>query len=352
MKVCQALVEIGHEIQLWLPGGELETPWDTLAEIYGIRARFPIQWIRSARALRRYDFCARAVAVGKRWQADLFYVWPLQAAALISRMGGPSVLEIHDRPRGRFGPWLFTQFLRGSGARRLLPNTDALRSWLSETYRVVLEPPFTLVSPNGVDLIRYHDVVEPTEARRSLDLREGFTVGYTGHLYPGRGVDLLLELARRNPNINFVWAGGENATIERWRQRIDEISIDNIFILGFVPNDRLPLIQAACEVLVMPYERRIFVSGGGESMSASPMKVFEYLATGRAILSSDLPVLREVLNDDNAVLLPPEDVDAWDLALRELIDQPNRRKMLSTQARQDAAGYSWVERARKSIEGL
>ena len=353
MKVCQAFVGLGHTIKLWLPGRPPDVSWQFLVEHYGLKDHFPIRWIRAARQLRRYDFCLRAVLAARLWGADLYYVWPLQAAALASMRGLPTVLEVHDQPQGRFGPWLFGQYLRGSGARRLLPTTEALRAWLARVYNVTFEASFVVIAPNGVDLTRYSNLPTPEGARRELNMQESFTVGYTGHFYPGRGIELLLELARRNPTMRFVWAGGEPAAVDRWRRRITRGGVDNVQVLGFVSNESLPLVQAACEVLLMPYERRISVSSGGDTARfASPMKVFEYLAATRAIISSDLPVLREVLNDKNAVLVPPEDVEAWNDAIRSLASDPDRRQHLASQARSDATRYTWIERARRSLQGL
>jgi glycosyltransferase involved in cell wall biosynthesis len=235
----------------------------------------------------------------------------------------------------------------------LLPITDALRNWLAREYKASLEAPFTIVSPLAVDTERYADLPTTEEARRELGLQEAFTAGYTGHLYPGRGIELLMELARRNPKTRFLWAGGEQAAIERWSKRLSNAGINNVRLMGFVPNTQLPLIQAACDVLMMPHERRVSASGGGDiARFTSPMKMFEYLSSGRAILTSDLPVLREVLNEDNAVLIAPEEIDAWNDALRSLEANEDRRRALGNQARIDAARYTWVERAQRSLDGI
>ncbi|HMK08634.1 MAG TPA: glycosyltransferase, partial [Anaerolineales bacterium] len=92
--------------------------------------------------------------------------------------------------------------------------------------------------------------------------------------------------------------------------------------------------------------------GGDTAAFASPLKAFEYLAAGRPILSSDLPVLREVLNEGNAVLLDPESVEAWASALRDLAADAARRVRLGQAARAAAARYSWLERTRRALEGL
>ena len=104
----------------------------------------------------------------------------------------------------------------------------------------------------------------------------------------------------------------------------------------------------------MPYGKVIGISSGGGNSAAisSPLKMFEYLAAGRAIITSDLPVFHEVLNEQNAVFCPPEDVPAWTAAVRALLDDPVRREALASQARQDSLRYSWTERAKHALDGF
>jgi glycosyltransferase involved in cell wall biosynthesis len=353
VKVCQAMVRLGHEVDLWTPGPLPAPTWKELQHNYDVGAEFTVHRVGSWAPLRRWDFSAGAVRRSIRDRPDLWYVWPYQAAAALAQLGHPTVLEVHDKPAGAAGPFLFRRFLTGKGARRLLVITEALRAWLEDHYRRPLRPPFTVITPSGVDLERYQDLPSPEEARARLGWRERFVAGYTGHLYPGRGLELMTALARRLPAIDFVWAGGEPEAVEGWKSRLADQRIDNIALLGFVAQAQLPLIQAACEVLLMPYQRTIAVSSGGDTAAfASPMKAFEYLAAGRPILSSDLPVLREVLNEDNAVLLDPEAIDAWAAALRGLVDDGARRDRLSDAARRTAAAYSWLERTRRALDGL
>jgi glycosyltransferase involved in cell wall biosynthesis len=353
LKVCQAFQDIGHAVRLWLPGASPDINWPALAAWYGVRGPMDITWCASARPLRRYDYAFRSVSQAKGWRADVYYTWPLQVAALTSLGGLPTALEVHDRPQGSLGPLLMRLFLGGRGARRLLPITEAMRARLEKDYRIPRRPGLVEVAPMGVDLERYRQLPDPIQARRDLGWPETFTVGYTGHLYSGRGIDLILQLASRKPQASFVLAGGEPLDVQRWSAEAERLRLKNVAFLGFVDNARLPGIQAACDVLVMPYAQKIAVSGGGNTAAfASPMKVFEYLATGRPVMASDLPVFREVLTDDNAVLLPPGDTAAWEAALSALQADASRRKALGEQGRREAARHTWAERARRSLEGL
>ena len=354
MKVCQSLAQTGQEVCLWLPG-QAAAPWPALAEQYGLQTPFQVRWLPSRRALRRYDFAWGALRQAQVWGAEAVYTWVFQAALLALWQGLPLLLELHDRPSGKVGPWLYRRVAAHSGKKRLLFITRALRQVLEREQGVILPPGQALVAPDGVDLERYQELPLPEEARRQLDLPQGLTAGYTGHLYPGRGAELLLGLAQRFPQLNFLWVGGRPADVEYWRVRTREMHLVNVHLPGFVPNQRIPLYQAAADILLMPYEQVITGSSGGNTAEVcSPMKMFEYMAAGRAILSSDLPVLREVLGEANAVLCPPppEGEDAWITALGGLIADEGLRRRLGRQAYADAAQYAWKERAKKSLEGF
>jgi glycosyltransferase involved in cell wall biosynthesis len=372
MKMTQALSELGHSVRLAVPAaqqgpqsadGPQRTDWESLMRHYGLRRPFPIDWLPARPSWRRYDFSLRALRWARRWNPDLFYTRLPQAAALASSIGMPTILEIHDLPQGKLGPWLFRRFLKGKGARRMVVITQALSDDLARELGAPTLAPFTVLAPDGVDLERYASLPKPEQARIEIQRsnlphtselqNERFTAGYTGHLYPGRGASLLLALARRLPEINFLIVGGEPGDVERMRARAAAEEIHNLLLTGFVPNAELPRFQAACEVLLMPYQRAVSTSSGGDiARYLSPMKLFEYMACERAILSSDLPVLREVLNDDNAIILPADDPDAWAAALNSLRADPTRLRQLAARARRDVQQYTWEARAQNILAGL
>jgi glycosyltransferase involved in cell wall biosynthesis len=139
--------------------------------------------------------------------------------------------------------------------------------------------------------------------------------------------------------------------VETWKTRAAGQGLNNITFTGFVPNERIPLYQSAAEVLLMPYQRTVATSSGGNTADiCSPMKMFEYMAAGRAILSSDLPVLHEVLDESIAVFCPPENIEAWESALKGLLSDERRREALGQLARQVVKRYSWIERSRRVLE--
>ena len=174
---------------------------------------------------------------------------------------------------------------------------------------------------------------------------------YTGHLYAGRGIELIIDLARQAPEYSFWVVGGYQGDVDRFR--VQTADIPNITITGFVSPNRVWDYLCAGDVLLMPYANRVAVSGGGGDTSkfASPMKMFEYMAAGRPILASTLPVLQEVLHHgQNALLLPYDDPQAWVDALRALHADGALADSLGRQARHDVRQYTWERRAKRILD--
>ena len=373
MKMSQALANLGHSVCVAAPSyppANIEpATWEVLSRHYGLdtdpvqpggkSGNLDIEWLPARMNLRRYDFSWQSVNWARRWQADLLYTRLPQTAALASQTNLPVILEIHDLPQGNIGPWMFRLFLKGKGARRLVVITRSLAEDLHQYFGapelIETASTFTIISPDGVDLGRYTELPLPGAARSQLQLAlpERFTVGYTGHFYSGRGLDLILSLASRLPTINFLLVGGEQKEVLQLVEKAKSLALENVYITGFVPNRDLPLYQAACEALLMPYQKQVAASSGGDiARYLSPMKVFEYMASGRAILSSDLPVLREVLSSENAILLPPDDLQTWLKAIQDPQVDSRRRMRLGGQARSDVQQFSWEARARRILAGI
>lgn len=353
MKVCQSMVQIGHEVRLWVPG-TVHLPWIELSQHYGLSSPFEISWLKSNPGLKRYDLAASAVSKAIKWNADIIYTWLPQASILGQMRGLPVVLEVHDRPTGNFGPWLLRRTVKMRGRKRLAVITLALVSVLEKEFKLSIPAEDLVIAPNGVDLDRYVDLPEPSAARSQLGLPpEKLTAVYSGHLYAGRGIDLLFGLAQAFPEVNFLLVGGNAESVEGCRQQAAEAGLLNITLTGFVDNHKLPLFQAAGEVLLMPYGRVIAGSSGGNSADiCSPMKMFEYMASGRAILVSDLPVFHEVLNEQNAVFCEVENLEVWTAGLKDLLENPDKIQNLGRQAKIDALDYTWNSRARAILHDL
>ncbi len=353
MKVCQALTQIGHEVHLFIPGkGDLN--WQELKKQYGLSTDFTIHRVPSVKPLKRFDFILSALNQAKKAGARVVYTRMLWVARAAQLQHLPVFLELHDVPAGRFGRRLFTRFLSSTSTPRIVVLiTAALGRVIEKTFSIHLPADAAIVAPDGVDLERYRDLPDQATARRSLNLQPGLTAVYTGGFYKGRGLELLQRLAETFPQVQFLWVGGKPEAVAEWQTILHNRQINNITLTGFCPNERLPLFQAAADVLLMPFGKTVSGSSGGNTADVcSPMKMFEYMAAGRCILTSDLPVLREVLNENNACFYAPEDFEDLKTKFALLIENAELRRSLAEQAKMDSYQYSWQERMQKILSSM
>jgi glycosyltransferase involved in cell wall biosynthesis len=351
MKVAQVLLQLDHPARMFAPAEAGRVAKEALLAHYGLRLAPELELLPSNRHLKRLDFILYAQRAAKKFGADLIYTWLPQSAVIGLWMDYPVVLEMHADAAGKMGAWWLRQFWKTRGKKVMTVTTSALRNALERSTRIQFNDQALVVAPNGVELERYDGLPDPAEARRRLNLPEGLTVGFTGHVYPGRGADLLFELARQMPQVNFLWVGGTPELVDFWRGKLAVAKMPNVTMTGFVQHERIPLYQAASDVLLMPYSHSISASSGQDIAEViNPMKMFEYMAAGRAILSADLPSIREVLNDGNAVFCEPDHAGVWKSAIEALLKDEARRRELGSQARGDVKRFTWMKREEKIME--
>jgi glycosyltransferase involved in cell wall biosynthesis len=352
VKVCHALKQIGHEVHLWVPEFQ-RADWDTIAEIYGISDQFEITWLPFQSIFKQYDFSWKSVQAAIKWESDVVYTWALQAAFFASMRKIPSAMEFHDFPMGFMGPKLFQLLMHAHTEKLIMTTTRALAAGIEEKFNIQFDPKNLQIAPNGTDPERYLDLPAPEVARNALGLKEDFTVGYTGHFYPGRGMDLLTKIAKAIPDVHFLWVGGQEKDTAPWQKVLQNQSIHNVTLTGFIPNSKLPLYQAAADILVMPYAKKIEGSSGGDIAPViNPMKMFDYLSTGRPIIASNIPVFHEILDTNTAIFCNPEESEEWVLAIYKLLENESLSKTMQKNALATSEKYSWKNRAKISSEKL
>ncbi len=176
-------------------------------------------------------------------------------------------------------------------------------------------------------------------------------VGYFGHLYEGRGIEIIEGIALINPNIIFIVAGGNTELINKKKA---ENKIKNLKFLGFLPYIESREAMLLCDLLLMPYQKKVFLSKEiyDTSKWMSPMKMFEYLSSRVPLIASDLPVLKEVLkHEKNCILVECNNVEAWSKQVNKLVNNKNFARYLSNNGFNDfITKFTWQKRAEKLIE--
>jgi len=348
MKMCRAMQQEGHAVTLVLPPADGKSPSPDLDRMYGVEIRFPLLRVGLSPLLGRKGLARSLSGRAARLSPDMVYTRGVDIAWAAAARGLLTTVEIHALPAGWLGPW-YLRMLARNPAVRMVAISRPLESMLRRGYPALGSRPI-LVAPDAVDLERYADLPSPRQARARLGFpAAGFTAGYFGSLVAGRGVDLIIELAGRLPDVLFLVCGGDASAATGWKRRAADR--ENIRWMGHVPNAELPLYQAACDALLMPYQKEVTIQGRGNTAEImSPMKLYEYMAAGRLILSSDLPALRVILNENNSVLLPGDAIDPWAAALEKARRSKSWAGSLAGQARKDVQPHTWRNRVRAIVE--
>ena len=361
IETCRALSERGHDVTL-IVRPDTHRPTRDPYEYYGIPRspglaieRAPVAGPAVARRVGYLSFALGRVL--GRSRPDVIFTRDLGVAALLARMPAgvrpPVVYESHG-----YAPEVAAELprlvdtARTVGARKLarLSRNEALvwreaRGYVTITRALadVLVERFGArenleVVPDGTRI--------PADRKWTPPPRSPVVVGYAGHLYRWKGVDVLLEALAALPAVQGLIVGGHEGEpdLPRLRSRAAALGIDSrVAFTGHLPPAAVAAQLGRATLLALP--------NGPSALSSqytSPLKLFEYMAAGRAIVASDLPSLREVLEHDrNAVLVRAGDAGALAGALGALAADPDRADRLGRQAFADAADYSWARRAER-----
>ncbi len=202
--------------------------------------------------------------------------------------------------------------------------------------------------PNAVEIEEFDIPVFKEEARRKLNLSiNKKLVVYTGHLYSWKGADTLAHAATLlTDDYSVLFVGGTKHDLKRFKDEFG--SITNVQFIGHRPHPEVPLWQKAADVLVLPNTAKEDIS----KYYTSPMKLFEYMASKRPIVASRIPSIVEILNDENAVLVEPDNHKALSDGIMKVLNDGSLSKRLNSKAFKDIQFHSWHARALRIMKEI
>lgn len=335
-------------------------PWNTL----GVRTI--VEWHYLFRTLIRAAAIARKVRQEYRliiMSRSLDFL--SCAIRLASFIGGESLYEAHGLqaitlsvqhrlhgmnralPEWRVRSWERKERFVLKNVDHIVSTTGSLRKLIQQRFNAKCNS--ILVAPNACRL--------PTVRENQMPSYGGNktypVVAYAGQLYPWKGVDILIRSMVYLPNnVRVQIIGGADLQhLERVKRLAMKKGVsDRVHFTGQVLPAQVQAYMLEADVLVVPLpsnnvESRYFTS---------PIKIFEYMSTGRPIVASDLPTIREVLKDgENALLVTPDDPEALAKGIRRLLGEPGLSRQLAQQALRDVREkHTWERRANIIIQAL
>jgi glycosyltransferase involved in cell wall biosynthesis len=343
MKMCQGFVENNVDTTLIVPDALKQYPSERIYDHYSIKYKFPIERFKlSHKPGKLTQFALKSVLFVKKKEGDvIIYSRNAKVAIWASLLFIPFIIELHDKPKT---PTDNLSIKLGSLSKHLITFVVISKALKKKYRKLGYNGDKFVVLPDAVDLNAF-----PAPQYFKRKCRNRISLGYAGHLYQGRGIDLILDIAERLRDLKFFVIGGTDELIQYWKKQLYSKNIDNVIFTGFVPNRDIPEKLMSTDILLMPYQRHVAVDGnrGDTSEFMSPMKMFEYMATGKPIISSDLPVLKEIMiHGKNAILVHGDSPDLYAESINGIIQNPDLGKKIGEEARYLVEKkFNWTIRA-------
>ncbi|HCR19677.1 MAG TPA: hypothetical protein DIU35_19555 [Candidatus Latescibacteria bacterium] len=356
IKMAQGFRELGHDVDLITAGSYKQWKTDDSGPIwehYGVSTPFTLSHLplRPLLKLEKKLDCGR-LSYGylvSRWKqrrnVDLVFARNYIAPYWSAKLGIPTIAESHADVDNFYQKHRLFEAARLPSFRALVTISDRLAADYAEagvpTNKIIVEQ-------DGVDLslFKHTDPSQVQGLRKSLLRHKRAIVLYAGHLYDYKGIPTILNTAEILTDVSFILVGGWEHDIERVQQQVTARKLGNVHLQGFVPNRNIPAYLKAADILLLPNSAE-----HAQSHTTSPLKLFEYMASGTPIVASEIQNVKHVLRQrENAVLFQPDNAHSLAEGIETSLKTPEDAARWASHAETDAHQYSWSERVRRIIE--
>ncbi len=336
--MCEAFSAHGHTVALMYMKRPLNESDAVIWSFYGTSQVFSlvgVPIVKESLGFVRYVW--RLFLAIRTSNANVAYGRFVLGCLFAAHRGIPTVYESHF-PVWEKGWWsaiAFRILITLPAFSHIVVISEALKSAYQEHY------------PSLKVIVAHDGGVLPTKREAAVlqGTNHALHVGYTGSLYEGKGMEVITELAPRIPDVGIHIIGGTEHDIAYWKQKTTE---PNVHFYGFVePHETTAYIQAI-DVCLLPIQKTVRPHGSPTiniGSYTSPLKLFEYMAHGKAIIVSDVPVIREVLDETCARIVAPDDPNAWASAVESLRNEPERMRLGAAARERFMRHYTWEKRA-------
>jgi glycosyltransferase involved in cell wall biosynthesis len=353
-KTCESFAKMGLDLELIVPNIQTICDGD-IFKFYGLsrvfkytRVNVNCKFTRLFKSERLMGYCQSIIfilcVIFRYWNKKntLFYTRSPIIGFLFTMRGCLTVFEAHGWKK-KEKVWVYRAIIKK--AHKIIANSEGTREVFIENGASEKR---VLAVSNGVDLDKFDIAVSKNEARKKVGLPENKKIVlYSGSFfaYSWKGIDILLKAGEKlSKDILIVLVGGRKSEIQRIK---DEWKFINVLLFEYQHIDLLPYFLKSADILILPNKKNDVIS----EKYTSPLKLVEYMASKRPIIASDLPSIRQIVDEESALLIQPENPELLAEAIQKILffDKDKIERMVN-KAYKDVLNYSWDKRAEKILK--
>lgn len=198
---------------------------------------------------------------------------------------------------------------------------------------------------NGVDIQKFHPHIDRKKINAKYDLKDSLTIGFAGTLHFWHGINNLMKLIDTilscNNEVRFLIVGSGGPLHNEIKEFIkNERLEDRVILTGFISYDEMPDHIAAMDIVLAPYSKLSF-------FYYSPLKIFEYMACGKPVVTAKLGQIVEIIKDEfNGLLCEPGNIEDMKNKIMALISDREFRERIGMEARKTVVEqHAWKNKA-------
>ncbi len=340
LKMCDAFSETGHSVKLLIPYISKDYLLERIKEDYLLKSFFKIKGFFKSKIKRNFlTLLIFSFKLFKYFKINqnphLIISRSIIPALLLSIFGEKILLEIHTEPRGLTK--IIFLILKNLNFNK---NLKFILIHKNLNKKLKLKDKSFIILDDCVDL---RDFKHRDEKINSCV--------YTGSFVKGKGVDTIINVASKLPKINFFLYGNIKTLDENLYK--DVLKKKNIILNDFVAYKEITKILPENKILLMPYEKEVGVLIDNLDVSdyISPLKLFDYLASGSVIIASNKDAYSHILKDRyNCFLADSSDPTKWVNIINTALSNTDMVNKIQKNSIESAKNYSWLNRVKKIFQ--
>jgi len=346
-KTCEAIVKLSNKVKLLVPNTGYE---DSLSSYYGLKAAPNVIRLKLFKSFplgfRYYLFSIVSVIYGIFLKTELFITRNFFTLFFLNLLNKKTIIEIHHdlSIESRIVRFLFynIDILNSKNVVKIVAITNAVKNYLIKDLKVDSNKIQVIPSATSINL-----------KFKKISKNNKYNIGYFGSLDESKGSKFIGKLSKLDKENNYFIYGGSNEQIKILKKKNKNA---NLKVNGYIPYSKVQFYFSKMDILLMPSNKRLLRATGGVGNIAkftSPLKLFDYMASGKLIIASNLKVFKEVIkHNENCIIVNNLNIVNWKREINKISKNINKYNKIKKKSYYLSKQYTYLKRAKKILSNL